>query len=83
MLFIIGANKMINILVGKLVKFPIWKNDGKSAVRLNFLQRQSLKDFLNEIPQGRIRFEANFCLCGNTDESQDIVITDKRLLGKL
>lgn len=31
-----------------LIKFPIWKNDGKEVVALNGLQKEQIKNFIKK-----------------------------------
>ncbi len=72
---------MLNNFIDQVIKFPIWKNDGKSYVKLNELQKHQIKEFLNKVKSGIYKFEKNPCLCGKTNEELDVVISEKDRYG--
>lgn len=68
-------------MINNLIKFPIWKNDEKEIVDLNTLQKRQINNFLSKANSGEYKFVDNSCLCGNTDKTQDILITEKDRFG--
>ena len=68
-------------MISKLVKFPIWKNDGKAVVNINNLQKKQIQNFISKINSKEYNFVDNLCLCGNIDKNLDIVVTEKDRFG--
>jgi len=68
-------------MINKLVDFPIWKNDGRSIVELNDLQKKQIDNFLSKVNVGEYKFVDNLCLCGNKDKTKDILISEKDRFG--
>ena len=68
-------------MLADLIKFPIWKNDGKAVVDLNDLQKNQISNFLKKVTSGEYKFVTNPCLCGNTDKSLDILVAEKDRFG--
>lgn len=63
------------------IKFPIWINDGKATVDLNDLQKNQISNFLKKVKSDEYKFVANPCLCGNMDETQDVLVAEKDRFG--
>jgi SAM-dependent methyltransferase len=68
-------------MLDNLIKFPIWKNDGKSVVNLNNLQKKQIENFLQKVDSKEYQFIENPCLCGNTDKTLDILVSEKDRYG--
>lgn len=68
-------------MLTSFIKFPIWKNDDKSVVNLNKLQKKQIDNFLDKIQNNEYKFVNNPCLCGNSDKSLDILVAEKDRYG--
>lgn len=68
-------------MFNNIVSFPIWENDGISAIELNALQKKQINNFLYKISSGKYGLVANPCLCGNEDETLDVVVAKKDRYG--
>ena len=68
-------------MINKLIKFPIWNNDGKAVVDLNSLQKKQIDIFINKVNSKEYKFVENPCLCGNTNKNLDIVVAQKDRFG--
>lgn len=64
-----------------LINFPIWKNDYKPVVRLNQLQKEYVRIFINKLESGEYKLVDNPCLCGNADSYLDLLISEKDRYG--
>jgi len=72
---------IVNKIVNKMIKFPLWKDDGKSVVPLNEIQKRYIRIFLEKVENHKYNYVENKCLCGNNDESLDILISEKDRYG--
>lgn len=63
------------------VKFPIWKNNGISSIKLNKLQKKKIEQYQYKIDTAEYKLINNPCLCGYRDTHNDIVITQKDRYG--
>lgn len=68
-------------MLSDFIKFPIWMNDGKAVEKLNDLQSKQIESFLKKVENNEYKFVDNFCLCGNKNETLDILITEKDRYG--
>ncbi|MGQ4001744.1 methyltransferase domain-containing protein [Francisellaceae bacterium CB300] len=68
-------------MINKFIKFPLWKNDGKAIIALNNLQKEQISKFQAKIFTKKYNFVNNSCLCGNSDESLDILVAQKDRYG--
>lgn len=68
-------------MMNGLIKFPIWKNDGKEIIDLNDLQKNQIYNFLSKVKSGEYKFVENPCLCSNKDKSLDIIVSEKDRYG--
>ncbi|HOI83649.1 MAG TPA: hypothetical protein PKW30_05025, partial [Campylobacterales bacterium] len=68
-------------MLNSLINFPIWKNDGAEVVELNVLQKEQIKNFIKKVESKEYKFVDNPCLCGNTDKSLDVLVTQKDRYG--
>ena len=68
-------------MINNLIQFPIWRNDDKSIVSLNKLQKDTILKFKTKIKNGEYKLVPNPCLCGNTNEFIDIVVAEKDRYG--
>ena len=73
--------KFVDVMIDKLINFPIWKDDGKAVKSLNNLQKKQIKNFINRVNSEEYKFVDNPCLCGNTDKNLDIIISQKDRYG--
>ena len=67
--------------MNSLIKFPIWKDDGKNVVSLNSLQKHQIENFTRKVKMQEYKFVNNPCLCGNTNVELDIVVAQKDRYG--
>lgn len=65
----------------KIIKFPIWKNDGKSVEPLTDLQKIAIRNYNNKIINGEYKFVDNPCLCGKKDDASDLIVAEKDRFG--
>lgn len=63
------------------IKFPLWKNDHVPSISLNKTQNLMKEKFEEKIKSKIYKFVNNPCLCGNTDNTYDSVITEKDRFG--
>ena len=68
-------------MIENIVKFSLWKDDGKAIVTVNTLQKRQLDAFKKKVQKQEYKFINNPCLCGNKDEKQDILIAQKDRYG--
>lgn len=61
--------------------FPLYKNDGKALVSLSKYQKKSLNKLINLINIGELKLIDNYCICGNNNLENDIVISEKDRYG--
>ena len=62
-------------------QFPLYLNDGKSTFYMSQKQRQSLSLLKEDINNGRLKLVENHCLCGNDQEQEDIIVSEKDRYG--
>ena len=62
--------------------FPIYKNDGRQIAKgLSLLQIDHINDFSYRLTKGEFSFKKNNCICGNENDSEDIVVSEKDQFG--
>lgn len=64
-----------------MVKDLYFRNDGKSVVGVNTLQKRAVQALNESIQNGTLMLVKNHCLCGNSHADQDIVISEKDMYG--
>lgn len=68
----------LTVYLLSLIKFPLYKNNSKSALTLTTAQRQAINAFMNKISSGLYNLEDNPCMCGGHN---DVVVTEKDRYG--
>ena len=68
-------------MLDRCVNYPIWDDDGKSAIKLNSIQKDAIAVFLTKVKNGKYRYINNPCLCGYSKESTDVLLTKKDRFG--
>lgn len=68
-------------MLNALIKFPIWKNDGKAVIPLNDLQKEQVRNFMKKVSKNDYTLVDNPCLCGNDDKDLDLLISEKDRYG--
>lgn len=67
-------------MFGKFTKFPLWKNDGKSVVKINSFQKENIDVYNKKVEEFIYNFVENPCLCGKSSIG-DTVISEKDRYG--
>jgi len=69
------------LIINRLIDFPLWDDDGAPKVYLNQLQKKQIDGFLVKVKSAEYKFVKNSCLCGNKETEQDILIARKDRYG--
>lgn len=63
------------------MKYPKYRDDGRPFLKLSSVQAEALASYRRKVSDGEYQYEKNSCLCGNTDDSLDVVVAEKDRYG--